>query len=279
MKKLLFFLIPACTLAVIFILSYQFFFIRKNIKGAFQVTSSPQSKVYLDGKLIGQTPLCKCEAADMLSVGSYTLRLVPVDTALSEYQEKIEIAPSVLTVVDRKFAKSAASDGSVIFLTAIPEKTATELLVLSLPDKAEVFMDNAPVGKTPLLLSDLTESDHALRVRKNGYRDKVVRIRTPKGYKLTTRIYLGIDEAKVEKIASPSAELSPTPAKSAKVTILQTPNGFLRVREDASLTAAEIDRVSPGETFEVVDERNGWYQIKLTSGKEGWISSQFAKKQ
>ncbi len=243
------------------------------------MTSNPQSKVYLGGKLIGQTPLCKCEAADMLRVGSYTLRLVPIDTALSEYQEKIEIAPSVLTVVDRKFAKAAVSDGSVIFLTSLPEKSATELLVLSLPDKAEVFMDNASVGQTPLLLSDLTESDHALRVRKNGYKDKVVRIRTPKGYKLTTRIYLGIDEAKVETIASPSAGLSPTPAKSVKVTILQTPNGFLRVRTDASLTAVEIDRVSPGETFEVVDERNGWYQIKLPSGKEGWISSQFAKKQ
>ncbi len=279
MKRLLFFIIPAFILAVILILSYQFFFLKKNVKGALQVTSNPRTKVYLDEKLIGQTPLCKCEAADMLGVGSYTLRLVPLDPALSEYQEKIEIAPSVLTVVDRKFAKGAASDGSVIFLTALSEKTDSSLLVLSLPDKADVFMDNAPVGQSPLVLSDLTESDHALRIKKEGYKDKVVRIRTPKGYKLTTRIYLGIDEAKIEKVASPSGDLSPTPRKNATVVILQTPNGFLRVREDASLTATEIDRVSPGETFEVVDEKSGWYQIKLESGEKGWISSRYAEKQ
>lgn len=280
MKKLLFFLIPALILAVILIFSYQFFFIKKNIKGALQVTSNPQSKIYVDGRLIGQTPLCKCEAADMLPVGSYTLRLVPLESALSEYQEKIEIAPSVLTVVDRKFGKGATSDGSVIFLTKLPEKIESSLLVLSLPDKADVFMDNASLGQTPILLSDLTESDHALRVKKNGYKDKVVRIRTPKGYKLTARIYIGIDETIKEITASPSAALSLTPSKKNEtVVILQTPNGFLRVREDASLNAVEIGRVSPGETFEVVDEKSGWYQIKLEGGQEGWISSQFAKKQ
>src|SRR3989344_6037060 len=280
MKKLIFFLIPAFILAVILILSYQFFFIKKNIKGALQVTSNPQSKIYVDGRLIGQTPLCKCEAEDMLPVGSYTLKLVPLDPVLNEYQEKIEIAPSVLTVVDRKFGKGATSDGSVIFLTRLPEKTESSLLVLSLPDKADVFMDNASVGQTPILLSDLTESDHALRVKKNGYKDQVVRIRTPKGYKLTARIYIGIDETVKETTASPAAALSLTPSKrNEKVVILQTPNGFLRVREEASINAAEISRVSPGEVFEVVDEKSGWYQIKLEGGQEGWISSQFAKKQ
>ncbi|MBI4097206.1 MAG: SH3 domain-containing protein [Candidatus Levybacteria bacterium] len=283
MKKILFFIIPAFILAIIIILSYQFFFLRRNEKGALQITSNPKSKVYLDDKFIGETPLCKCEVADMLPVGSYTLKIIPNDPSLADYQEKIDIAVSVLTVVDRKFGKGAESEGSVIYLTPLSDKNSTELLVLSFPDKSDVFMDSAVVGQTSLLLDDITESDHSLLIKRNGYKDKAVRIRTPKGYKLTARVYLGIDGRSVlnsSSSAAVSTQITPLPSKVLqKALILQTPNGFLRVRSDASLSASEIDRVTPGETFELMDEKSGWYQIKLEDGEEGWISSRYAEKE
>ncbi|MCL5970430.1 MAG: SH3 domain-containing protein [Patescibacteria group bacterium] len=78
---------------------------------------------------------------------------------------------------------------------------------------------------------------------------------------------------------TPKEKSSPTISSSSKVVILDTPNGFLRVRDDASLSGAEIARVTPGETFPLLDESNGWYKIKLKDGTTGWVSSQFAEKQ
>jgi N-acetylmuramoyl-L-alanine amidase len=65
----------------------------------------------------------------------------------------------------------------------------------------------------------------------------------------------------------------------AKVLILQTPTGFLRVRDQASLNGTEMGQVKPGETYQLLDERTDWFQIKLTNGQSGWISSQYAQKQ
>ncbi|MBI4080761.1 MAG: SH3 domain-containing protein [Candidatus Levybacteria bacterium] len=278
MKKLIFILIPLLVSFTLIFLSYQFIFLRGASKGALQVTASPQSKVFLNGKQIGQTPLCKCEENDMLATGEYTIRLVPNDSRFTEFQEKITITRSVLTVVDRKFGEGADSEGSIISLSPIADKKAVQLLVLSLPDRVEVLVDESVSGFSPVLLKDLTVSDHTLKLRKNGYKDKTIRIRTQPGYKLTAIMYLSIDgnkEALTLPEASPSA--SPTPA-IAKVEILQTPTGFLRVRSEASTGAGEVGRVTPGETFEIVTEEDEWYQIKLANGKQGWVSSQYARK-
>src|SRR5664279_2853563 len=126
----------------------------------------------------------------MLSAGDYTIRLVPNDTSLREFQEKITISQAVLTVVDRKFGKNALSEGSIISLSPLSDKKKTELLVVSFPQGADVSLDDASIGSTPLLAEDPTESDHVLKVSKDGYNEKEVRIRTPLGYKLTVAAYL-----------------------------------------------------------------------------------------
>lgn len=77
-------------------------------------------------------------------------------------------------------------------------------------------------------------------------------------------------------IASPSATATPV---IAKVLILQTPTGFLRVRASNNVNSAEVGRVSPGETFAIVSQIDDWYQITLPSGVSGWVSSQYATKQ
>lgn len=247
------------------------------------MTSSPQSKVYINDEYIGTTPLCKCEAADMLAVGEYTIKLVPTKGELSEFQEKITISESVLTVVDRKFARDSLSEGSVISLTPLEDETKTELLVASLPEGATVLLDNVEIGKSPLSFKDPTESDHTLTIRKTGYKEKTIRIRTPLGYKLTVAAYLSTigDLASLsEKQATESAEIDVTPTPELaenSVLILDTPTGFLRVRE--SINGAEIGRVTPGEVYTLLDEQSGWVQIQLKDGSKGWISDQYIQKQ
>lgn len=279
MKKLLFIIVPILLAVLIF--AVIFFFVNKNSgTGALQVTSSPISKVYIDGKLIGQTPLCKCQANDMLPSGSHTLRIVPTSGDFDAFEEKITLTPSVLTVVDRTFGPGASSQGSIISLSQLPDKKATQLLIVSFPDKSQVFLDSNSQGQTPLLLQNVTASDHDIKVTKDGYKDKTIRIRTVQGYKLEALVYLGVNLTTATASALPSAtpSASPTSKATVSITILETPTGFLRVRSTPSLGGAEIGQVKPGEKYQLLNEQTGWYQIKLTTGQTGWVSSQYAQK-
>lgn len=279
MKKIIFVFAASFVLALSLFLAVQYFLNVNAQKGALQVTSAPDSKVYLNNEYLGQTPLCKCEAADMLAAGEYTIRLVPLDSSLREFQEKVIISPAVLTVVDRKFGKNALSEGSIISLSPLSDKEKTELLVASFPQGSEVLLDDASVGTTPLNHKDPTESDHVLKIRKEGYNDKEVRIRTPKGYKLTVTAYLSTSAETQPKAENNPAEATPTPTpQQTRVTILETPTGFLRVRATASTTGAEVGRVSPGQSYPLTNEQAGWYEITLEDGTKGWISSEYASK-
>ncbi|MCL5970163.1 MAG: PEGA domain-containing protein [Patescibacteria group bacterium] len=277
MKKILLFILPLfVSFGVLFFI--YFYVLRNSGKGAIQVTSSPKSKVFLNGKLIGVTPLCKCEAKDMIDVGEYTVRLIPEEGNFSPFEEKIKITKSILTVLDRNFGQGADSEGSIITLSKIQNPKDVELLVLSLPSQATVFLDSNKVGETPLLLKNLTSSDHEVKVTKKGYKDRSVRVHTIEGYKLLSTVYLGVtDVIEASPLETPSA--SPSAAAAAQVIILNTPTGFLRVREEPSLNSGEIARVSPSEKYELIDEKEGWYKIKLNDGKEGWISNQYSKKE
>lgn len=315
-KRVVFFVLPSLILAIIIFLAFQFFFLRTSGKGALQVTATPDSTVYLNGKVIGSTPLCKCEGSNMLATGDYTIKLVPKDNNLLPYEEKITINKALLTVVDRKFGSQATSEGSIISLIPLNDKNKTEILVLSLPEGAEVLLDNDPAGITPLTITDVTPSKHELKLRKDGYKEKSIPILTTVGYKLQATIYLGIDETAAlsptpTPIATASGTLTPsptdkkgtptptpkqtgtptpTPKKSLtptkagttgkqKVEILDTPNGFLRVRSSNSTTASEVSRVKTGDVLDYVSEDNGWYEVKLADGRTGWVSADYAELQ
>jgi uncharacterized protein YgiM (DUF1202 family) len=277
MKKLLFIITPF--VVVILIFSGIIFFLSQNKgKGALQVTSVPSSKVYLNNKLLGQTPLCECDLKTMIATGDYTVKLVPVEGNLQPFEQAITISSKVLTVVDRTFGPQGLGSGSIISLTPIADKKDAQIATISFPDTTEVFLDSNLEGQTPLLLKNITESDHELKLTKEGYKDKIIRIRTVLGYKLDSLIFLGIDQNAATSSAMQTASSSATVLSVAKILILQTPTGFLRVRDQASLSGAEIGQVKPGETYTLLDVQTGWYKIKIND-KEGWISSQYSQKQ
>ncbi len=279
MKKLLF--IFFCLIIAVLIFFIIIFLLgTRPEKGALQVTSAPRASVYLNDKLMGSTPLCLCDSKNMLKVGEYTIRIVPTEGNFEPFQRKITINPKVLTVVDRSFAQTALAQASIIGLDQIENKKDAQISVISFPTDSQVYIDSVLAGNSPILVKNQTESDHEIKVSKDGYKDKIVRIRTVPGYKLDAVIYLGIDS----DIATKSAAKIPTPSvtsspKSNQVVILDTPTGFLRVRDSASLSGEEIAQVKPGESYELVSEEESWFEIKLENGKTGWISSQYAKKQ
>ena len=147
MKKFILILIPALLIAITAYLFIQYYNNLHSQKGALQVTSMPVSKVYLNDNYIGRTPISKTEATDMIPAGNYTIKLIPDDSSLSEYQEKITISPGILTVVDRKFKKGSLSEGYVISLVPLSDKNQTELEVISFPAGSKVGLDtNKHIG-------------------------------------------------------------------------------------------------------------------------------------
>ncbi len=277
-KKVLLVIFSLLLVVSVFIIVL-FFVNRDNGKGALQVTSSPVSKVYLDGKLIGESPICKCEGPDMIPNGIHTIRLVPTQGNFDTFEHKIAIASNVLTVVDRTFADSGLSEGSVINLTPLIDKKDSQIMVISFPDKALVSLDSNTSGITPLILKNQTVSDHEIKLSKEGYKEKIIRIRTVKGYKLEAVVFLAVNPEGSASSALPSVSPTPNPKEKETVLILSTPTGFLRVRETPSTSAKEIARVSPDDELELISEQTGWFEVKLADGKTGFISSQYARKQ
>ncbi|HVA96529.1 MAG TPA: PEGA domain-containing protein [Candidatus Acidoferrales bacterium] len=289
MKKIAVVFIISFILALGLFLGVQYYLNIRAQKGALQVTSSPQSKVYLNGSYLGQTPLCKCQATDMVTPGDYTISLVPLDSSLQEFQEKVTISEGVLTVVDRKFGLNGQSEGSIISLSPLADNSAAQLEVVSFPQGANVLLDDQNIGTTPVFYHNPTESDHDLKISKEGYNEKEIRIRTPLGYKLTVAAYLSTSTTSLDAAPTtaatptPSTEAStspiPTPTVTNSVVILNTPTGYLWVREGPSVSAGQITQVKPGAKYPLISEENNWYEITLSDGTTGWVSGQYAKKQ
>ena len=273
-KKIILFLTPLLVLTLLFLV-FILIFNRETGKGALQVTSSPVSQVYLDNKLIGKTPLCLCDLPQLLKIGDYEIKLVPADKDFKITTQKININKGVLTVVDKTFDKRvSASSGSLITLSSIADKSKSEILIISIPSGADVILDSIPKGTTPILLKDYPISDHEIKIIKDGYKEKIVKVKTVAGNKLEAIINLGIRTDLIPQVDTASSSAQTT---IKKVLVLETPTGFLRVRQSDNTGSVEIGTVRPGDRLDLISEKTDWYEISLPNGKTGWISATYAK--
>lgn len=192
MGKFFYFIFAILAIGVITFLAYQLFLFRFFEKGALQVTTIPQSEAYLNAELIGRTPFCKCKAGDLIPRGEYVIRLVPTDRKLDFFEEKITIQKGLVTVVDRVFAAGGGSESSIISLEPIQDKKTSQIRILSIPDDAEVILNNRPVGKTPILIKAVPAVEHRLVLRKEGYKEKITALLATNGYELTAIMQLAV---------------------------------------------------------------------------------------
>lgn len=249
-------------------------------RGALQITSSVKAQVFLDGKTIGETPLCKCDQNQTIKEGTYEIKIVPEDKSLSPFMARVKINSGVLTAVDRTFLPGSLASSYILTLEKTNSQDA-ELFIATIPDGAQVLIDGDPSGLTPLTIKPISASEHEIQIQKQGFSKKTVRVRAVSGFKLVLNAVLGTRLDQEESVLSPEPTLSVAPTESKtkqEIKIRQTPNGFLRVRENPTTSSRELTRVTSGETFSYSEEQNGWYKINLPDGTSGWISGAYAEK-
>lgn len=242
---------------------------------ALQITSTPQASIFLDGKHIGKTPF----SSDQLNAREYQVKLAAGEAT---YVEKVTLGGGTLTVINRELNNNfLAQSGEVLSLVAGKKG----LFVVSTPPEADLTVDGALLGKTPFFIENIQEGEHKVTLTKAGFITREFVIKTSDKYRLVAEVTQASEIAKGTGESAPN----PTPASTPKVEITQTPQGFLRVRSEPSLSAPEIGRVKTGDQFEVIQETEDWLKIsfqgpsrppseRVEAGKQGWVSSQYVKK-
>lgn len=289
MKRKVFFLIGLLGLVLLTAGIIRYLTNRGPKEGELRVDSDPEATVFLDDKNIGKTPY-----RDKVSVGDYTIKLVPdsTTTQLTTWEGKVTIGQNLLTYVNANISDSDLTTAvDVIWLEKITSK-GSELSLTTSPDGATLLVDDVVKGVTPLSLQDITPGDHNVNITNTGFVARSLKIKTTAGYRLIANFKLALSPGGTVPTASPTASVTvssggtksatssgskvPDPTKPF-VVIKDTPTGFLRVRIDPSTSATEAARVNPGDKFHVEDNQNGWYEIKYDGTNMGWVSGQYVQ--
>lgn len=219
-----------------------------------------EAVVFLDDKEIGKTPYDNKN----LEVKEY---YVKIQKDQASWSGKVSLSPGTVTVINRDIASDSASSAGET-LTLDKGKGIT---VISSPSESDVEIDGKVSGKTPLTL-DLEAGEHTILISHANYLKRSVRAALPSNFNLLVSVDLALSEADLTVVATPTITQTP------EVKVLQTPTGFLRVRDKPNLQGREIAQVNPGDTLVLLEEQGGWDRVRLASGTEGFVASSYVEK-
>jgi len=288
------------------VIGVYFTYLKISVKqGTIKILSSPGANVVINNQSVGKTPY-----EDTVDIGEYIVKLIPDAAEASDsasWTVKVSVYQNTLTFINREIGAQDLSSSGVIFsvkkMEAKPEKKGTgEIEVRSEPDGAIVHLDNEEQGIAPLILSEVQEGEHELAVDSPGYFRRSQKIKVESGYRVIAEYKLAVDptykkidkeqaeedrikeeekkKEEEEKEATGSSTIKPTGSTSSAtftISINETGTGWLRVRSTPGTTGVEIGKATPGDEYEVIEEKNGWYKIEFEA-KEGWVSSTYVTK-
>lgn len=289
MKNKLILLLFLIFLFVGFVTIRFFILDKKNVYGKIKINSSPTASIFINNMIIGKTPY-----EDKYKVGEYLLKLIPEGSATetASWNGKINVYKNALTYVNLELGSSDIfTNGEIFTIEKMKESPKNpnygEVYVETEPQGAIVTLDSDEKGVAPLILQDVIRGDHELSVFMPGFFRRTQKIKVDPGYRVNASFKLALDQsqkqlADIEKESTKSAK-----AEKIFVTINNNPQGWLRVREDASINATEEAKVKVGEKYEFIEEKDGWYKIKFNDNKdglvegsftEGWVSKEYVTK-
>lgn len=144
--------------------------------GAIDVASSPAgANVYLDGVLKGQTPSAGVYTISNVAIGSHTIRVAM--NGYQDYTTSIDVSGATTSHVAAALQPGQGSTTGFIAVT-------------SSPAGADVYIDNAYKGITPLTVDGIAAGTHAVRVALAGYSDWSTSVQVASGSTASTSAVL-----------------------------------------------------------------------------------------
>jgi type IV pilus assembly protein PilM len=95
-------------------------------------------------------------------------------------------------------------------------------------------------------------------------------------YYITGNVTLSLNE---RIVAEQSVSVATQDTVVSTIIVLDTPTGFLNVRKGPGISFEAFAEIQPGENYILLAEQNGWYNIQIDKQTNGWIFSNYAKKQ
>ena len=127
--------------------------------GSIEVASTPAgSSLYLDGNYMGQTPSGSYFDLTSIIPGYHTILIRLTD--YRDYTQTVYVKGGLVVTVNAQLTPNGPSP--------TPDTTG-EILVVSTPAGAELFLDNAFRGITPVTLTDIPAGSHVMTARQAGY--------------------------------------------------------------------------------------------------------------
>ena len=153
--------------------------------GAIDVVSYPAgADVFLDDKYQGKTPSAGVFTISNVRVGSHTVRV-----ALSGYQD-----------YTTSVGVSGATTSHITAALQPGQSTSTgSIAVTSSPSGAEIYIDNAYKGITPLTVDGVAAGTHAVRVALAGYSDWSTSVQVGPGSTASASALLAAEAAPTAK--------------------------------------------------------------------------------
>lgn len=163
-----------------------------------RVETTPAADVYLGGKFLGTTPV-----ETTLAPNEASLKLIPKDNLLSPFITKINLLDGVKTVVRRNFGSTdGQSSGDINYFDKNPDDNQSSVILISVPDQSQITIDNKIVGITPYNNSSLSSGVHEIKIVKDGYQERKLKVQIYKGYQLTSIVKLSVLK---QSVSSPSS--------------------------------------------------------------------------
>lgn len=244
------------------------------------VEANTNATVFINDKEVGKTPF-----ETEMSSGEINLRIKPDvndNFQLDDYETKLNLVSGIKTIVKRDFNENEELTSTAV--VSFEKMGGQESLVtaVSIPDNAQVFVDNKAYGFTPLKIN-ISAGDHELKLISDGFDEKKLSIKVYKGFKLTAAVKLSKEniEQNITNVVGVQDEV-----KKRQIRVNKNSVGFLRVREGASTGFPEVGQVKPDEVYDVIEEgeHGKWFKIQMNdeegmpTSRQGWVSGEFVTK-